>query len=77
MELQAELNRLAGTTDLDAQGAANILAGTTQLDLVGAINSATGTVGLELNGAVKALATLLDGDATLDANDALDTAEAI
>lgn len=42
----AELNRLAGITDLkkfqDAQGAANVWAGTTGRDLVGALNAKAG-----------------------------------
>ncbi len=70
-ELQAELNRLAGTTNLDMQGAANVLAGTVGLDLVGALNVAAGTVGLELNGAIKAYAAANNGDPTLDSNAAL------
>lgn len=36
--LTAELNRLAGTTGLDEQGAANAWAGTTGLSTVGALN---------------------------------------
>jgi len=36
--LTAELNRLAGTTGLDEQGAANAWAGTTGLATVGALN---------------------------------------
>lgn len=38
-ELQAAMNRLAGTTTLDAPAAANIWAGTTNLDLLGALNA--------------------------------------
>jgi len=70
-DFTAELNRLAGTTDFDAQDAANILAGTFQIDLVGALNLIAGTVGLEFNGAVKAVAELFGGDSSLDANGAL------
>lgn len=70
-ELAAELNRLAGTIDLDAQGAANVLAGTTQVDLVKALNLIAGTTGLEFNGAVKAVAILFGSDGSLDANAAL------
>lgn len=55
-ELQAELNRLAGTTGLDAQGAANVYAGTSGFDLVGALNVAAGTAHLELQGVLNALA---------------------
>lgn len=36
--LATELNRLAGTTGLDGQGAANVYAGTTGLGVVGALN---------------------------------------
>lgn len=71
IELQATLNRLAGTTGLDAQGAANVIAGTTSLDLVGALNAKAGTDGLELNGVCKALASQYDGNAGLDAQGAL------
>lgn len=70
-ELQYELNRLAGTTDLNAQGAANRIAGTTHLDLVGALNRIAGTTHLDLNGAVKAVAALYGGNSSLDANGAL------
>lgn len=66
MDLPAELNRLAGTTGLDAAGAANALAGTDDLELVGALNVAAGTTGRELNGALHALT----GN-TLDSNGAL------
>lgn len=70
-DLPKTLNYLAGTVGLDAQGAANVFAGTTQLDLVKALNVAAGTSNLEFNGAVKALAIVLGGDASLDANAAL------
>jgi hypothetical protein len=40
--LTAELNRLAGTTGLDSQGAANAWAGTTGLATVGALNVEAG-----------------------------------
>jgi len=36
--LATELNRLAGTTGLDSQGAANVYASTTGLGVVGALN---------------------------------------
>jgi hypothetical protein len=65
MELQAELQRLSGTT-LDAQGAANVWAGTTGLDLVAALNVKAGTTGLGLNAALKAISgTTLDGNGSL------------
>jgi hypothetical protein len=40
-ELQAELQRLSGTT-LDEAGAANVYAGTTGLELLGALNAKAG-----------------------------------
>lgn len=76
-DLQAELNRLAGTSGLDAQGAANVGAGTSGLDLVGALNRWAGTSGLELNGACRALATVLGGDASKDGPGALAGASAL
>lgn len=57
MDLPAELNRLAGTTKLDAAGAANAWAGTTGLELVGALNAKAGTRGLELNGVLQLLSS--------------------
>lgn len=63
MELQAELQRLSGTT-LDAAGAANAWAGTTNLELVGALNAKAGTTGLELLGVLNRLA----GTTGLEAN---------
>lgn len=42
MTLTSALNEAAGTTGLEAQGAANILAGTTGLSLVGALNVLAG-----------------------------------
>lgn len=74
MSLQADLNRLAGTTGLDAQGAANVWAGTTGRDLVGALNVVAGTVGVELNGVIKLLAATYGGNPALDSGGALGTA---
>lgn len=54
--LQGSLNRLAGTTNLDAQGAANVWAGTTGMDLVGALNYRAGTFGVGLQGVLNLLA---------------------
>lgn len=73
-ELAYELNRLAGTENLDAAGAANAWGETDNLELVGAINHLAHTTNLELNGAIKALAFLFDGDPTLDVFNALDSA---
>lgn len=70
-ELVYELNRLAGTTGLSAQGAANVLAGTTQVDLVGALNTLAGTSNIELNGVLKRIAGLYGGDSSLDGNASL------
>lgn len=58
-ELQHSLNVLAGTTGLDAQGAANVwcgYAGAGKLDLVAALNSKAQTRGLELAGVLNRLA---------------------
>lgn len=66
MDLVGELNRLAGTTGLEAAGAANAWAGTTGLELVGALNAKAATTGLELNGVCKLL-----GSSALDSNAAL------
>lgn len=76
MDLQASLNRLAGTDGLDAAGAANVGAGTSGLDLQGAVNAWAGTDGLDLNGACKALAEIYGGNPALDAQGALDSASA-
>ena len=65
-ELRTELNRLAGTTNLDAQGAANTYAGTTGMDLVGALNVKAGIAlasRLELNGVASRLAGTTDTEA--------------
>ncbi len=54
-ELQQTLNTLAGTTGLDAQGAANVWAGTTGKDLLGALNYRAGRTGLGVQGVLNAL----------------------
>lgn len=55
-ELQAELNRLAGTTGLEAAGAASMWAqGSIGLELVGALNLKAGTTGLELGEVLRRL----------------------
>lgn len=51
-----ELNRLAGTKNLDAAGAANVWAGTHGLDLLGALNEFAGVKGLGLNGVCNVIA---------------------
>ena len=76
-ELAGNLNRLAGSQGLDAQGAANFWAGTSQLDLVGALNLIAGTSHLELNGVIKVLASQHGGNLLLDYNGALDAAESL
>ena len=53
--LQAELQRLSGTT-LDMVGAANVWAGTSGLDLIGALNAKAGTAGIPLLGVLNRLA---------------------
>lgn len=74
MEFQAILNYLAGTVNLEAQGAANALNGTQQIELTKVMNDLAGTTGLALNGAVKAYARLIGGNPDLDANAALNDA---
>jgi len=54
--LAYELNRLAGTTGLDEQGAANAWAGTNGLALQGALNTRAGTWGIALDGVCNLLA---------------------
>lgn len=50
------LNRLAGTANLDAQGAAQVWASAPGTDLVGCLNKKNGTVGVDLLGVLNALA---------------------
>lgn len=54
--LRSALNRVAGTSGLDARGAANRWAGTTGLSTVGALNKIAGTQGLALRGVLNVLA---------------------
>lgn len=65
------LNRLAGTTNLEAAGAANAWAGTSGLELLGALNAKNHTTGLELNAVCCDLAGKPRG--SLDAQGALNT----
>ncbi len=71
MDFPAELNRLVGSTNLDAQGAANILAGTVNMDLVGALNVYAGNTNVELNGVCQLIAATHSGTTGVDANNAL------
>jgi hypothetical protein len=67
--LRTSMNRLAGTSGLDAQGAANIYAGTIGMDLVGALNTKAGNARSEwkeLAGVLNQLA----GTTGLDVNEA-------
>jgi len=64
-ELVSELNRLAGTSGLEAAGAANAWAETTRLELVGALNYKASTGGLELEGAIRAIALAQGGNPNL------------
>ena len=73
-ELATNLNRLAGTIGLEAQGAANAWAGTENLDLVGALNLLAHTTHLELNGVLRVLAGVFEGDPSLDGWNSLDAA---
>lgn len=66
-----ELNRLAGTSGLEAAGAANALAGTSGLEVVGALNAAAGTAGIEFAGVCRRLAILYGGNPSFDPNLAL------
>lgn len=68
-ELQYNLNRLAGTSGLDAQRAANIWAGTTSKDLQGALNVKAGTTGKDIEGALNVIAGT-NGKAANAASDA-------
>ena len=52
MSFQREINRLAGTSGVEAQRAANILAGTTGKELLFCLNKIAGTSGKEFNGVV-------------------------
>lgn len=63
-ELCHALNRVAGTTALEEQGAANAWAGTTGLELLGALNAKNGTSGLGLLKVLNSLA----GTTNLDVN---------
>jgi len=54
--LTYNMNRLAGTQNLAAQGAANVWAGTVGLDLKGALNKKAGTSGLDTQGVLNLLA---------------------
>jgi hypothetical protein len=55
-DIAYDLNVLAGTTGLDAKGAANVWVGTSGLGLAGALNKAAGHNGLDVQGAANALA---------------------
>lgn len=70
-ELVAELNRLAGTSGLEAAGAANVWAGSSGLELVGALNDKAGTAGLELGGVISLLAVQHGGNPNLSLQGAL------
>lgn len=61
LEVQGELNRLAGTSGLGEARAANVYAGTTGLETVGALNAKAGAV------ALLRASSLVDNFATFDA----------
>ena len=61
LDVQGELNRLAGTSGLGESRAANVYAGTTGLETVGALNTKASSVGL-----LRA-SSLVDDFATFDA----------
>lgn len=52
----SSLNRLAGTTGLEAQGAAQVWADAPDTDLIGCLNKKNGTEGVELLGVLNSLA---------------------
>jgi hypothetical protein len=68
MSFQKEINRLAGTSGLEAQRAANILAGTTGKELLFCLNKIAGTSGKEFNRAVGLVALQNGGSDSKDAN---------
>jgi hypothetical protein len=68
LSFQAILNKLAGTTGLEAQGAANVWAGTKGLELLGALNHRNESVGLGLNLVVAEITNNHGYDATLALN---------
>lgn len=72
MSFQREINRLAGTTGLEAQKAANVLAGTSGRELLYALNEIAGTEGKEFNGVIRLISLLNGGDGTKDANISFD-----
>lgn len=57
MEIQGELNRLAGTDGLGEALAANIWAGTIDLETVGALNALAETDGLDMQSVCNVLAS--------------------
>jgi hypothetical protein len=61
MTLKADLNRLAGTSDLEVAGAANSFAGTSGLELQGALNARLGTTGLGVQACLNRIAGLAAG----------------
>lgn len=69
MEVQGNLNRLAGTSGLGEAGAANTWAATTDLELQGALNAKAGTSGL----ASQACANKIAGTSDLAIAGALDS----
>lgn len=56
MSLTSELNRLAGTTGLEAQGAAQAWSGQPGMELLGCLNAVNGTRGVGLLGVLNSLA---------------------
>lgn len=72
--LRNSLNYLAGTTDLDAQGAANAWAFTDDIELLGVLNIKNNSVGLGLNEVLRELAVMWGGDPTKEGWSALNTA---
>jgi hypothetical protein len=66
MSLQRELNRLLGTTGVDAQRAANELAGTSGKELLFALNQIAGTTGRGLVHVMRLISERNVGSSGLD-----------
>jgi len=72
VSFQKEINRMAGTSGLEAQRAANVLAGTSGKELLFALNTIAGITGREFNGVIRLISSQNGGDGTKDANIAFD-----
>ena len=66
MSIQGQLNRLLGTTGVDAQRAANELAGTSGKELLFALNQIAGTTGRGLAHVMRLISQQNAGSSGLD-----------